>query len=276
VAVTAAAIALILYYLYKNPSRSPLLTLALAFILSGALGNLIDRVRYGEVIDFLDFYLGRVHWPAFNVADTAICIGAALLFLDLVGAGGGKTHLMPDQRHEELFPGLFHQGHRRRRYRRGGDGDESASRRTYSHRFFGEDSCGSTLIPSPLADADPQIIVSPNEEHKLILEKVGATEVIIPEREMAAKVARGLAFPNVLDYLPLSDDYMIFELAAPNSLLGKTLAELQLRRRYTIDVIAVRDVLTDRLSMIPSADFVVKDGEVLVVVGQAKDIEKIR
>jgi signal peptidase II len=88
VAVTAAAIALILYYLYKNPSRSPLLTLALAFILSGALGNLIDRVRYGEVIDFLDFYLGQVHWPAFNVADTAICIGAALLFLDLVGGGG--------------------------------------------------------------------------------------------------------------------------------------------------------------------------------------------
>ena len=89
VCVTIAAIVLILYYLYKNPSRGPLLTLSLAFILSGALGNLIDRVRYGEVIDFLDFYLGRVHWPAFNVADTAICIGAALLFLDLVGAGGG-------------------------------------------------------------------------------------------------------------------------------------------------------------------------------------------
>lgn len=143
---------------------------------------------------------------------------------------------------------------------------------------FGEDLAASTLITLHLKQMQiRQIIVkAPNEEHKLILEKVGATEVIIPEREMAAKVARGLAFPNVLDYLPLSDDYMIFELAPPNSFLGKTLAELQLRRRYAIDVIAVRDVLTDRLSMIPPADFVVKDGEVLVVVGQAKDIEKIR
>jgi trk system potassium uptake protein TrkA len=143
---------------------------------------------------------------------------------------------------------------------------------------FGEDLAASTLITLHLKQMQIQqiIVKAPNEEHKLILEKVGATEVIIPEREMAAKVARGLAFPNVLDYLPLSEDYMIFELAPPNSFLGKTLADLQLRSRYAIDVIAVRDVLTDRLSMIPSADFVIKDGEVLIVVGQAKDIEKIR
>lgn len=58
--------------------------LALGMILGGAAGNLIDRVLYREVIDFLDFYFGNYHWPAFNVADIAICVGAALaLFLSL-------------------------------------------------------------------------------------------------------------------------------------------------------------------------------------------------
>ncbi len=54
---------------------------ALALIAGGALGNLIDRLRYGSVVDFLDFYLGSHHWPAFNVADSAICVGAVLFLV---------------------------------------------------------------------------------------------------------------------------------------------------------------------------------------------------
>ena len=56
---------------------------SLALILSGAIGNLIDRVRMGEVIDFLDVYWRTYHWPAFNVADSAICVGVAMLALDM-------------------------------------------------------------------------------------------------------------------------------------------------------------------------------------------------
>ncbi|MDK9707676.1 MAG: signal peptidase II [Desulforhopalus sp.] len=56
-------------------------SLALALIAGGAAGNLIDRVRFGAVIDFLDFYVGRYHWPAFNVADSAICVGAGLFLV---------------------------------------------------------------------------------------------------------------------------------------------------------------------------------------------------
>lgn len=56
--------------------------LGLAFILSGAIGNLIDRVRIGKVVDFLDFYIGNSHWPAFNIADSAIFIGVAILLFD--------------------------------------------------------------------------------------------------------------------------------------------------------------------------------------------------
>jgi trk system potassium uptake protein TrkA len=143
---------------------------------------------------------------------------------------------------------------------------------------FGEDLAASTLITLHLKQMKIKniIVKAPNEEHKLILEKVGATEVIIPEKEIAGKVAKSLISPNVLDYLPLSDDYMIFEMAPPNSFLGKTIGELQLRGKYHIEVIAVRDVISDRVHMVPQADFVIKDGEVLVVVGKDKDIKKIR
>ncbi len=54
---------------------------SIAAILGGAIGNLLDRVRFGEVIDFLDFYVGQYHWPAFNVADAAISVGVFFLIL---------------------------------------------------------------------------------------------------------------------------------------------------------------------------------------------------
>lgn len=69
--------------IYMRKSRHlPRLCLGLAFILGGAVGNLIDRVRIGKVVDFLDFYIGNSHWPAFNMADSAIFIGVAILLID--------------------------------------------------------------------------------------------------------------------------------------------------------------------------------------------------
>jgi signal peptidase II len=61
--------------------------IALILIFSGAIGNLIDRILYQEVIDFLDFFYGSYHWPAFNVADSCITIGVLLMFVDLIQAG---------------------------------------------------------------------------------------------------------------------------------------------------------------------------------------------
>jgi signal peptidase II len=69
------------YLIVKNPHKR-LLCLGLALILAGAVGNLIDRLRYGHVVDFLDFHAMGWHWPAFNVADSAITIGAVLLILE--------------------------------------------------------------------------------------------------------------------------------------------------------------------------------------------------
>ena len=78
-AIVAAAASLIIVYLLRKHAEEPRFCLALALILGGALGNLIDRIRLGHVVDFLDFYAAGYHWPAFNVADSAITIGALIL-----------------------------------------------------------------------------------------------------------------------------------------------------------------------------------------------------
>jgi signal peptidase II len=82
-AVALSVSALILWWLRQTTKEQLLLPVAFAFILGGALGNVFDRLLHGYVIDFLDFYYGTYHWPAFNVADSAIFIGAALLIIDM-------------------------------------------------------------------------------------------------------------------------------------------------------------------------------------------------
>jgi signal peptidase II len=71
-------------YALRSPHKSVRLQVGLALILGGAVGNLLDRVRFGYVVDFLDFSVSGHHWPAFNIADSAICIGVGLLFLDML------------------------------------------------------------------------------------------------------------------------------------------------------------------------------------------------
>ena len=67
------------YLLWRLPDDHWSAALGYSLILTGALGNLIDRVRLGEVVDFIDVYWGRYHWPAFNVADSLVCVGAAVM-----------------------------------------------------------------------------------------------------------------------------------------------------------------------------------------------------
>ncbi|MBP5343600.1 MAG: lipoprotein signal peptidase [Alphaproteobacteria bacterium] len=79
----ALAICLGIIYMIRQ-ERDHLVRIALAMILGGALGNVFDRLRYGAVIDFLDFYWQKYHFPAFNIADSAICIGAGLILLQIL------------------------------------------------------------------------------------------------------------------------------------------------------------------------------------------------
>ena len=83
--VIAIAISSLLLYWMRGLNKSQkLLSIAYALVLSGAIGNLIDRVLYGYVIDFLDVYYQQYHWPVFNIADSAICIGAVLIIFDAI------------------------------------------------------------------------------------------------------------------------------------------------------------------------------------------------
>jgi len=83
VTISLVAAVGILWYLYRSGAQQKLLHFALSLIFAGAVGNLIDRVRLGEVIDFIDVHWYQYHWPAFNVADSAITVGVGILLVDL-------------------------------------------------------------------------------------------------------------------------------------------------------------------------------------------------
>lgn len=92
----ALAVAAVLVVWLRRERRA-LTSLALGLVIGGAIGNAIDRIRFGAVVDFLDFHLSGYHWPAFNVSDSAIVIGAALLILDGLRAGRAETNQIRGQ-----------------------------------------------------------------------------------------------------------------------------------------------------------------------------------
>jgi trk system potassium uptake protein TrkA len=113
------------------------------------------------------------------------------------------------------------------------------------------------------------------EDHAKILESVGATEVIYPEKDMAIKTALKLSAPNVLEYLPLISGFGIQEIAPPEKFIGKNLRELDLRNKYGIQVIAIKELIPEKTTFVPKADFVLKDSDILVIMGEDKQLEKI-
>ncbi len=114
-----------------------------------------------------------------------------------------------------------------------------------------------------------------SEDHAKILEAVGATEVIYPERDMAVKTALRIVHPNVLEYIQVAAGVIIQEIAPPAKFIGKTLKELDLINRFGIQVLAVREIIPERVTYIPKADFLVKDSDILIVMGEEDKLEKI-
>ena len=82
--VSFFALGIILYFFHRTPKSLPWLSFSLALIFGGAIGNMIDRIRFGEVVDFLDVYISHLHWPTFNVADSAITIGIMIFIIHIV------------------------------------------------------------------------------------------------------------------------------------------------------------------------------------------------
>lgn len=115
-----------------------------------------------------------------------------------------------------------------------------------------------------------------NEDHGRILDALGVDEVVYPERDMALRLAERLSSGNLLDFIPLGEDYSIMEFAVPDSFVGKTLAQLNLRARFNVHVLAIQEVLTGKVLMAPPADQVLAEPNVLVILGQRQELERFQ
>lgn len=131
---------------------------------------------------------------------------------------------------------------------------------------------GDSLADSVLATMNlkelgvPKVICKASDEtHRQVLKKLGADQVVIPEQENAARLAKSLASRNVLDYIELSDDYGIIEVPAPGVWQDKSLIELNVRAKLGVNILAVRR--GGEITVSPSAEFRILQGDVLVVLG---------
>jgi len=122
----------------------------------------------------------------------------------------------------------------------------------------------------------PRIVAKAlSEDHAQILEAVGATQVVFPERDIAVKTAHRLVYPNILEYVEVTAGVHIQETAAPSGFIGKSLRQLDLINRFGVQVLAVRETVPERLAYVPKADFVVKESDILVLMGEESKLKKL-
>ena len=119
------------------------------------------------------------------------------------------------------------------------------------------------------------VVKAITEDHRKILEIIGATQVIFPEKDMAEKLATSLSSRNIMDYLELSPGFSIMELAPSPAFIGKTIKDLQLRNIYGVQIIAIKELIPERMNLIPSPDSVIKESDILVVMGSDEDLKKV-
>ena len=115
-----------------------------------------------------------------------------------------------------------------------------------------------------------------DDDHGKILKRVGATEIIHPERDMALRISRGLSRPNVLDFIPLAEEFDLVQVGPPKEFIGKSLRDLNLRARYNVHIIAIKELVPENFMLVPPAGFVIKDSDILIMLGKTEDIRKIK
>jgi trk system potassium uptake protein TrkA len=113
-----------------------------------------------------------------------------------------------------------------------------------------------------------------NDYHEKVLTKIGADQVIHPERDMGKKIAHSIISSNILDHLELSDDHSIVEIKAGKKIIGKTLVELDIRANYGCNVVAIKSTNPNDINVSPMASEKIKEGDTLVIIGADKDISR--
>jgi trk system potassium uptake protein TrkA len=120
------------------------------------------------------------------------------------------------------------------------------------------------------------IVKGLSDEHGKILRSLGVERVVFPEIEIARSLADQMTWPNVLDYVPIDPEHSVVEITLPESLAGTTLMEADLRRRFNIWVVGVKDVLSGKFQMFPDADFRFNEDQLLVMIGKQEDLNRFR
>lgn len=136
----------------------------------------------------------------------------------------------------------------------------------------------STLICLHLHEMNVQrILVKANDDdHAKILKRVGATDIIFPERDMAIRIARSLSRPNVLDFIPITDQYDIIQIEPPKEFIGKSIRDLNLRAKYNVHVIAIKEMDSEKFILIPEPDYILNELSNMVIIGKSEDIKKVK
>jgi len=104
-------------------------------------------------------------------------------------------------------------------------------------------------------------------EHARLIEKLGITETVFPERDSGVRLGKRISSRLLLNYVPLGADFSLQEMAVPDEWVGKSLRQLELPKRHNISVVAVHDILTDRMQPVPDPDAPLKESDTLVVAG---------
>ncbi|PID56962.1 MAG: potassium transporter TrkA [Ignavibacteriae bacterium] len=114
-----------------------------------------------------------------------------------------------------------------------------------------------------------------NEDHAKILEKIGATRIIFPERDMGERMANTLISPNLLEFMPLTEGFSLIEVNPIKDWIGKTLKELDLGSKYHIQITMIRQLIPEQV-IIPHGDYVFKDSDILYIIGDNDKIVKFQ
>ena len=141
---------------------------------------------------------------------------------------------------------------------------------------IGDDLANSVLATMNLKELGVSHIVckAHDETHRQVLTKLGADRVVIPEKENAARLARNLCSPNVLDYIELSDEYGIIEVPAPKRWLDKSLKELNVRAKLGVNILSVKR--GGSITVSPAADYKILEGDILVVLGDTDALSTVQ
>ena len=110
-----------------------------------------------------------------------------------------------------------------------------------------------------------------NEDHAKILEKIGATRIIFPERDMGLRMANTIASPNFLEFIPLTEGFSLIEVCPPNEWIGKKLKEIDVRVKYQVQITMIREIVPSRV-VIPDGNFIFKDSDILYIIGENESI----